>query len=163
MIDPGLVDILGKLLLLTFYSRLFKQVAGPYALIGGSIALSYTLIIDFLRHHEETNNDRPYYFDHMFALTVIGGAIGLFQGGMPRHAFVGAWVGGMCLAPFGWFIHKHARLNAQNRPTNIFYQNDVTKEDVERIQHIDEMETIAFMMRAQPGYGYFKHLTDPRH
>lgn len=48
----------------------------------------------------------------MFALAFIGGAIGLFYGGMPRFVFTGAWVGGMMIAPFSWFMKKHAKFNA---------------------------------------------------
>jgi hypothetical protein len=90
-------------------------------LIGGSLTLSYQLIFDYLRHHEETNNDRPLYFDHMFACSLIGAfAMGLY-GGFPRFWFTGGFVGGFLIAPMSWWLYKHGRLNAQERHSNIFY------------------------------------------
>ena len=97
----------------------------------------------------------------MFALAFIGGAIGLFYGGMPRFVFTGAWVGGMMIAPFSWFMKKHAKFNAQERHPTIFYQDDLSKDDIERIQQIDAIETLGQVMKGKPGYGY--HLRDQRH
>lgn len=141
--------------------RWLKNVLGPYMLIGGSVALSYQLILDFLRHHEETNNDRPIFFDHWKACTIIGAFTGGFLGAMPRYWFTGAFVGGFLFCPMGWWLYKHGKVNAQNRPSNIYYMNDVNKEEVERIQHLDMIESLGATMLAQPGYGYFKG--DGRH
>lgn len=134
---------------------------GPYAAIGGSIALSYQLMFDYMRHHEESNNDRPLYFDHMAATTVISAfSMGIY-GGLPRFWFTGAFVGGFILSPMMWWLRSQGRFNAQVRPSNIFYDNSVTKEEVERIRHLDEIENLGSLMLSQPGYGYFKG--DPRH
>ena len=57
----------------------------------------------------------------MFALTIIGGVAGGFLGAMPRFIFTGAFIGGMMIAPFSWWIKKHGRINAADRPSNIFY------------------------------------------
>jgi hypothetical protein len=130
-------------------------------MIGGSIALSYQLIFDYLRHHEETNNDRPLYFDHLKAVTLISSVSAGILGGLPRYWFTGAFVGGMIIAPMIWWLRSHGRFNASNRHSNIFYENNVTKEEVERIRHIDEIENLGSAMLAQPGYGYLKG--DPRH
>jgi len=130
-------------------------------LIGGSITLSYQLIFDYLRHHEETNNDRPLYFDHSIALTIIGAASMGIYGGYPRFWFTGAFIGGMLIAPMTWWLIRHGRLNSQNRHANIFYENNVTKEEVERIQQLDAIESLGSALAAQPGYGYFKK--DSRH
>lgn len=138
-----------------------KNVIGPYMMIGGSLTLTYQLIFDYLRHHEEQNNDRPLYFDHMFACTVIGAFSMGMTGGMPRYWFTGGFVGGFMIAPMGWWLYKHGRINAQERHTNVFYENSVTKEEVERIQHLDAIESLGTAMLAQPGYGYFKG--DSRH
>ena len=130
-------------------------------LIGGSLALSYQLIFDFLRHHEETNNDRPLYFDHMTACTLISSFTMGVWGAMPRYWFTGAFIGGFLIAPMGWWLYKHGRLNAQGRHSNMYYENSVTREEVERIQHLDAIESLGSAMQAQPGYGYFKQ--DSRH
>ena len=132
----------------------------PYAMIGGSLFLSYQLIIDYLKHHE-TNTDIPQYFYHTFALTVVGAGIGLFYGAMPRHLLIGGFMGGMFVAPASYFLMKTARFNANARNPNIFYENEVSQEDVDRIRHIDMIEALSHQMRARPGYGY--HQKDQRH
>lgn len=140
---------------------MLKHVTFPYMLMGGTLAFAYQFIIDYLRHHEEHNNDRPMYFDHTIALTIIGASLGLFYGAMPRFVFLGGFAGAMIASPMSWWITRHGRLNAQNRHSNIFYENTVTQEDVDRIRHIDMLETLGEKMRATPGFGY--HLKDPRH
>lgn len=130
-------------------------------LIGGSVTLSYQLIFDFLRHHEETNNDRPIYFDHLAACTIISSfSIGMW-GFMPRFWAIGAVSGFTWIGPGTWWILKNGKLNASVRPSNIYYENSVTREEVERFQHLDAIESLGSHMQAQPGYGYFKG--DSRH
>lgn len=124
-------------------------------LIGGSVTLSYQLIFDFLRHHEEGNNDRPLYFDHMYACATIGAfAMGIY-GGLPRFWFTGAFVGGMLIAPMSWWVLKQGRINGGVRNSNIFYENSCTRDEIERIQHLDAVESLGTALAAQPGYGYF--------
>ena len=52
---------------------------------------------------------------------------------MPKWWFIGAFLGGMVLAPASWWIKRHGRFNAQGRNSNIFYDNSLTKDDIERI------------------------------
>lgn len=117
-------------------------------LIGGSLTLSYQLIFDILRHHEESNNDRPVYFDHMTALTIIGTVTAGFVGGAPRFFFIGGFMSAFVIAPGTWWIYKHGRLNSNNRSSNIFYEDSVTRDEVERIQHLDEIESMGAYMLA---------------
>jgi hypothetical protein len=143
------------------YLRWAKNVVTPYAMIGGSVALSYQLIFDYLRHHEESNNDRPLYFDHLKATTIITTVGAGIYGGLPRYWFTGFFVGSMLFSPMIWWLRQHGKLNAQNRPANIFYDNTVSKDEVERIRHLDEIENLGSAMLASPGYGYFSG--DPKH
>lgn len=148
-------------MLIVFIYRWFKNVITPYMLIGGSTTLSYQLIFDYLRHHEETNNDRPLFFDHWKACTIIGAfAMGIYFG-LPRYWFTGGFVGGFLIAPMSWWLYKHGRLNGQGRHSNIFYENSVTQEELERIQNTDAVEILGQTMLAKPGYGYFQG--DARH
>ena len=110
-----------------------RNVITPYMMIGGSVTLSYQLIFDYLRHHEESNNDRPLFFDHMYACTLIGAVSAGIYGGMPRFWFTGGFFGAMLFAPMSWWLIKHGRLNGQYRHANIFYDNNVNKEEIERI------------------------------
>ena len=133
-----------------------KNVITPYMLIGGSVTLSYQLIFDYLRHHEESNNDRPLYFDHVKACTLIGAVSLGMWGAMPRYWFTGAFLGGMLIAPMSWWLYKHGRINGANRHSNIFYDNGVSQDEVDRIRHIDAIESLGSVMQALPGYGYFQ-------
>ncbi len=132
----------------------------PYAATGGSLALSYQLIVDFLNHHE-TNKDRPKVIDHFVATTILGTVIGTIMGGRPRYTFVGFLVSATLFAPMSWWVYKHARINAQSRPSNIFYENSVTQEELERIQQLDMIENLGAQMQSKPGYGYYHG--DQRH
>lgn len=117
-------------------------------LIGGSLTLSYQLIFDYLRHHEESNNDRPLYFDHVKALTIIGAfSLGMY-GAMPRFWFTGGFLGGMVIAPMSWWLYKHGRINGANRHSNIFYDNNVSQDEVDRIRHLDAIESLGSAMQA---------------
>lgn len=102
------------------------------------MALSYQLIFDFLRHHEETNIERPLFFDHMLACTIIGSVFAGLWKFYPRYWFTGGFIGGFMIAPMTFWAYKHARLNMVGRAApNIFYENSVTKEEIERIQALD--------------------------
>ena len=128
----------------------------PYMLIGGSVTLSYQLIFDYLHHHDTTKADRPVYFDHLKACTIIGAfSLGMY-GAMPRFWFTGAFVGGMMIAPMSWWLLKHGRLNGQGRHSNIFYTNDCSQEEVDRIRHLDAIESLGSSLQAKPGFGYFQ-------
>lgn len=108
---------------------------GPYALAGGSVALGYQLIFDYLRHHAETNIERPLFFDHVLACTIIGSAV---FGGLkfyPRYWFTGGFLGAFFVAPMSFWAYKQGRFNMNSRANpNIFYENSVTKEEVERFR-----------------------------
>ena len=130
-------------------------------MIGGSMTLSYQLIFDFLRHHEETNIDRPLYFDHMLATTIIGAFTGGIWAGLPKYWFTGGFLGGFLIAPMTWWLYKQGSINALHRPHNIFYESTVSQEEVDRFRQLDAIEELGATMKAQPGYGYFTK--DPRH
>ena len=88
-------------------------------------------------------------------MTVIGAAIGFFYNPLPRFALTGAIIAGMTLSPMSWWFYKHGRINAQARPSNIFYENTVTMDEKERILSLDQMETLAEKMASTTAYGYF--------
>ena len=85
-------------------------------MVGGSITLSYQLIFDFLRHHHETNIDRPLYFDHTIAITTISSVVAGITWAMPRYWFTGAFMGAFMFAPMSWWLYKQGNFNAANRP-----------------------------------------------
>jgi hypothetical protein len=129
-------------------------------LIGASIAFSYQLIMDVIHHHN-TYPDRPKFLDHLYACTIIGTGIGAFAGGMPRYWFMGAMIGTIFVFPMTWWLHKTSGFNPKGRHLNIFYEDEVSKEEVERIQHLDALEGMTLIMQGKPGYGLIKG--DPRY
>jgi hypothetical protein len=79
-------------------------------LVGGSVTFSYQFIFDFLNHHE-TNTDRPLFFDHMTAVTIISAVSAGVYGAMPRFWFTGGFVGAFLFAPMTWWLYKQGRFN----------------------------------------------------
>ena len=114
-------------------ARMFRSVMGKYALMGAGLTLSYTLIHDFLRHGDEANA-RPRFFDHMIATTLIGTGIGACVLNHPFHVFCSGFFSMMMVTPMTWWFYTQGTLNP-DRPANIFYENDCTKEDIERYRH----------------------------
>ena len=97
----------------------------------------------------------------MFACSLIGASLFGFYFGLPRFWFTGGFIGGFLVAPMSWWFLKQGRLNSLNRHSNIFYENSVTQEEVERIRHLDAVESLGTYMQSKPGYGYFQK--DARH
>lgn len=120
--------------------RLLKSVLGRYALMGAGLTLSYTLINDFLRHHDEANS-RPRFFDHMIATTLVGTGIGAMIFKHPLHVFCSGFFSIMLVTPISWWFKNHSMLN-KTRPANIFYENGTTQEEIERFRMQDQMESI---------------------
>jgi len=63
-----------------------KATLPKYGMIGGATFLSYDLITEFLRHHDE-NNLRPKIFDHLFAMSLISIGLGFMFTNSLRGAF----------------------------------------------------------------------------
>lgn len=62
-------------------------------------------------------------------ITTVGA--GLYQGTVTAVA-TGATVSIFLFGPMSWWLYKQSKLNS-NRPANIFYENGVTPEEIERI------------------------------
>ena len=135
--------------------RLFKNVATPHMLWGGATVLTYQLVLDFMTHHNHTSN-RPAFIDHTLAMTILGAGAGAMTGkGGPTRMFTGAFFAFSTLAPLTWWVAMQGLLpGSARKPANIFYEDGVTKEEVARFQHMDQIENLAHNMQARPGYGY---------
>lgn len=88
--------------------RLLRATMLPYAVMGGTVALSYTLIIDFMTHHDESNN-KPAYINHAIATTLLSGVFGVFNFTHPYHIFASGFFGFMMVSPISWWFMKAAR------------------------------------------------------
>jgi len=74
-------------------------------------------------------------FDHIIATSLIGFAGGCMYASHPWGVFCSTFFSAMVLAPGTWFTFKlNGGLNKNNQHGNIFYENDVTKEEVERFR-----------------------------
>mgnify|MGYP006889525018 CR=1 FL=1 len=142
--------------------RLFRHVAPTHALFGGSVVLSYNLVFEFLRHHDEVNL-RPMIFDHQLAVTLVGSlASAAIMGGSPKHFATGAIFSFFTIGPIlYWMKLQGMRPGAHNRTPGIYYTDECSKDDIERFNHQDQVEQLAYQMGSQPGYGIFSK--DARH
>ena len=103
------------------------------------------------------------FFDHTLAMSLVGGFGGAcYAGGSPKHIATGALFFGATLGPIiYWLKLQGMRPGQMNRPTQIHYTDDCTKEEIERFRNQDVTEMLAHEMSARPGYGYFSR--DARH
>ena len=130
------------------------QHTAPYHMaVGGSIVLGYDLIIEALRHHDETNL-RPMIIDHLFAMSLLGTFGGWMATNSMRGAFQGFLFFGINIGFLSyWAMKVGLRPGAAGAPANIYYDADVTPEERERFEMLDQVEQLAFNLRANPGYG----------
>ncbi len=84
----------------------------------------------------------------MVATCVVGTGIGGLAGGTPKYAITGFVFSLFLVAPMAWWLYKQGRLNGANRPSNIFYENSCTPEDIARIKALDEIESLGNTMKS---------------
>lgn len=95
-------------------------------------------------------------------MTLLGGIGAACIAGSPRHVAAGAIFSALTLGPMIWWLKLQGNRPGQmNRPVNIFYTNDASKEEIERFTHEDQVDQLAFQMSTLPGYGFFNK--DARH
>ena len=133
--------------------RYFKATALKPAAYGGVAYFSYDFIIEFLRHHDE-NNLRPAVVDHIFAVSLISTLGAMAVTNNPKVA-LGAFIFSLVnVGPLSYWWTKMGTSGMSNRPVaNIFYQNDVTPEEIEQFRMQDNAEMLAANMAKLPGYG----------
>eukprot|EP00347_Sterkiella_histriomuscorum_P001367 403372309 len=136
------------------YFRYYKQVVPIYAIYGGALFSGYQLIMDYFEHHE-TNKDRPKFVNHMIATVLLSSTASALYAGTVTSVATGFVASVFLIGPMSWWLYKSAQLNGHGvRPANMFYENGVTPEEVERIQALDQLESVAYQMNTTPGYGY---------
>lgn len=91
--------------------------------------------------------------DHLVATTIISSVIGLFKGGLPRYAFVGAFYSIFLISPLSYWLLRNGLLKPHVRAANIFYDTDISQDEVDRIRHLDAIEAAAFDLKGKAGYG----------
>jgi hypothetical protein len=125
--------------------RLLRHTAPTHGMAGGSLFLGYTLILEFLRHHDETNM-RPKFIDHEIAMAIIGAGAAMGMGsGCPWAIFTGAIFSTLTAGPAIWWLQMQGNRPGQmNRPANIFYTAEATPEEIERFRHQDQTDMLAF-------------------
>ena len=124
---------------------------------GGSAFLFYSVGYDVMRHHADTLT-RPKIIDHAILLGIIGAASGALTGnGSIRRVVQFTMFFTLTLAPMSWWFKLQGGMpGSYRKPVNIFYENDVTPEEVERFRAMDETEILAHNMSARPGYGFVR-------
>ena len=120
---------------------------------GGAFFLGYDLIIEYVFRHHDENNLRPKLVEHLFAMTLLGTIGGLCAVNTLNGAFVGG-VSGVWLGFWsGWMMSMGNRPGASIAPPHIYYEADVSPEERERFEMMDQTEILAFNMSRKPGYG----------
>lgn len=108
------------------------QTVPTHALFGGGVALTYAVMLEMMRHHQETLR-RPKVIDHLIACTLIGsvGSLMLFNGAIGTLLLNGAVVGNT-LGMMIWYASKQGMPGSHMQQANIFYENNVSEEEVAR-------------------------------
>ena len=122
-------------------------------MIGASVFVGYDLIIEFMRHHDELNK-RPMIIDHLVAMSLIGTvggwmATNTIQGAFGGFLFFGLNVGFLSY----WAMKQGTRPAAGPTAVQFYYDKDVTPEEKERFEMLDQVDILAHNMGSQPGYG----------
>jgi len=130
-----------------------KAIAPAHMAYGAAAFLSYDLITEFLRHHDETNL-RPKLLDHLLAMSLIGTGAGFIASNSIRGAFQGFLFIGLNVGFLSYWAMKQAvRPGGGRAPAHIYYDADVTKEEKERIEMMDQVDILAHNMSIKPAYG----------
>eukprot|EP00349_Pseudokeronopsis_sp_Brazil_P006188 CAMPEP_0202960460 /NCGR_PEP_ID=MMETSP1396-20130829/4607_1 /ASSEMBLY_ACC=CAM_ASM_000872 /TAXON_ID= /ORGANISM="Pseudokeronopsis sp., Strain Brazil" /LENGTH=271 /DNA_ID=CAMNT_0049679693 /DNA_START=6 /DNA_END=821 /DNA_ORIENTATION=+ len=156
-VQKKLMNAVGTKLFSGQLLRFVWQALPPYFLLGGSFMLTYSLIYEYLRGGHEGYNERPQFFDHTATVTILGALAGLMFGPHPKYFFTGGIAALFIVSPLSFWIQKQGRFQGNNIHANIYYLNGTSKEEVERIRHLDEIESLADDMQARPAYGYFSY------
>ena len=123
--------------------------------IGAATFLGYDLIHEFMRHHDE-NNLRPAILDHLLAMSIIGTVGGLMATNSVKGAFGGFLYFGINFGFMSYWLMNFGGQRpggALHAPVAFNYDNDVTKEEKERIEMLDQTAILAYNLQLQPGYG----------
>ena len=120
---------------------------------SGSAFLSYDIITEWLRHHDEANQ-RPKLIDHLFAMSLIGTVGGFMAFNTFRGAFQGFLYVGMNIGLLSyWAMAMGNQAGASFSPSNVYYDADVSPAEKERIEMLDQQNILAWNMTCKPGYG----------
>ena len=138
-----------------FVFRILRNTTFRYFLAGGVALSGYHYLMWYMRHHDEAN-PRPMIIDHTIATVAMTTGASLFLAPRPWWVGMTALFSTVMVAPFSWWLMRKATMGSGRRAPNIFYQNDVTEEEIERYRHQDAIEEAASRMKLEHGYGYVK-------
>jgi len=107
-------------------------------LAGGSVFLSYALLREAMRHHQETLR-RPKIIDHLIATTLIGGVstVTLLDGPFGKLLLNGSVVGLTLGLAMWWMFLAGGKLGGHLKQSNIFYEDHATEEEIAAYQAQD--------------------------
>jgi hypothetical protein len=141
--------------------KALKIILPKYFTFGGSFYMLYWILRDF-QNFEANNLDYPQFFKHEIAISLTGFFAGSFGWGLLKGGVPLFWFSMIMAGPTIWFLHlMKGRTQAGSTP-NIFYENGVDLEEMQRIKSQDHIEMLAKQMRQTPSYGYASY-RDQRH
>jgi hypothetical protein len=140
-----------------FLHRFAKAVYFPYAIGGGAVFFAYQLTFDLLRHHHETHNDRPEFYDHTLALTLIAASYSLYRNPMNLLYVLGPTIFFVCKKFYNLFSAPllyvlKLRLNMSHKE-EVFYHNDVSQDEVDYYRMQDQLYLLAYNMKGRSAFG----------
>jgi hypothetical protein len=126
---------------------------GKPILLGAGLFTAYDWLRWYFVHHQE-GAGRPGFYDHMAASFILQ-TIGAFYYLSHPMPIIAAMVFSITIwSPTSWWLRSIMSLNQGKRHSNIFYENDVTPDEVERFRNQDHIESLAWMMQTDQGAGY---------
>ena len=105
---------------------MLKETAPRHMITGGSVFLGYDVLMEWMRHHDETNL-RPKIVDHLITMSIIGSIGGFIATNSIRGAFQGFLFFGLNLGLLTyWAMSMGMRPGAGPATPSIFYEAGVT-------------------------------------
>ena len=114
--------------------------------VGGSVFLGYDILMEYIRGHETATH--PRILDHLAATCIIGTIGGAYATNSIRGAAQGFLFVGLNLGLLShWLMEMGIKPGAAlQKPVSFHYDPDVTKEEKERIEMLDQLDILAYNM-----------------
>jgi len=96
--------------------------------LGATIFLSYEILIHFFKSDPRL---RMKFYDHAKTVWLMGTVGGFFFLSKPAHIITASFMSLAFIAPTSWYL-SHILKDEFLPSPNIFYENNVTKQEIER-------------------------------
>ena len=133
--------------------KFLKIMIAPFAMQGGMLGLSYALLQDFFHHTRDESTNYPKVLDWIISWTLIGGGFTALKLG-PKYLIQGAFFWGFMVSPGMWLLKTNGFDKLGGETLNYAYINEMSEEDIHRVQVQDRIEALGYEMASTYAYGY---------